>query len=79
MLVTEKEARDLWCPMVRLAKASDEGDVTYGQTVFNRVETNSGDHTQIGIPDATRCIGSRCAMWRSRYDKGYCGLTGTIE
>ena len=46
---TENEARELWCPMVRLAPLG--ADETY--TVASTRDDKIG-----------RCIASQCAMWR---------------
>jgi hypothetical protein len=64
---TEKQARELWCPVARVAVGN------YSVAV-NRDE---GDEIIAGC----RCIASECAMWRWSLprrrrgdDEGYCGL-----
>jgi hypothetical protein len=63
---TEDEAKNLWCPMVRLtfARIDDNGkvEVQAHQTAVNRMG-------QVGTPNSlemvcARCIASQCAMWR---------------
>jgi hypothetical protein len=72
MLVTEKEAGELWCPFVRH---------TYGgstRTAYNR-------ESIIFNPENCRCIASACMMWRWSLPealtdiepdgrRGFCGL-----
>jgi len=81
---TQKQASELWCPMVRLA-ACNGGSVAMGQTVMNRLQ----DGRKTTVPDAARCIADKCAMWRwlqpalGHREKpathGYCGLASRPE
>lgn len=92
---TPEQARELWCPMVRLA-ASDGSSVPMGQTVMNRLQ----DGRKTTVPDSSRCIADKCAMWRwatadmpppgaepgklvvgvpARLGVGYCGIAGRPE
>ena len=50
---TEKQASELWCPMVRSMADGLAGDNTF--VVQGVVERN---------PEYSRCIASQCAMWR---------------
>lgn len=89
MLSTEVEAKQLWCPMVRIARretvdrsASSAPDVVGG--------CNSDALGGNRIPASCRCVASQCAMWRwDNFDlslndvlagvrpaRGYCGLAG---
>jgi hypothetical protein len=60
---TEEQAKELWCPHVRLLEPSfyKRGPATQGSTVghepasVNRGETRCKD---------TNCIGSKCSQWR---------------
>lgn len=71
-MMTEAEAREKWCPMVRLTADQDEW------------KNNRGDFP--GKERSFNCIASDCAMWRwvttldsgtvINTDKGYCGLGG---
>lgn len=61
MLVTEEQAKEMWCPEARLARATPGGDVPGGQTVFNRVQTRDEN---TGIPLSSTCIASKCMFWR---------------
>lgn len=82
-MYTPEQAKQLWCPMVRLARADEKGAVAVGQTVFNRVQIGTKD---MGAPTASNCLAAGCAMWRwlTREDDrihlipthGYCGLSG---
>lgn len=58
---TPEQAKELWCPMVRLAGCLPSGEVEPGQTVVNRlqIDINSG----ASIPDSANCIANICAMW----------------
>jgi hypothetical protein len=83
---TEEQAKELWCPHVRLLEPSfyKRGPATQGSTVghepasVNRGETRCKD---------TNCIGSKCSQWRWSDifrdngspvldSTGYCGLAG---
>jgi hypothetical protein len=67
MFVTEEQAKDKWCPHVRIRHQS--------QAVVNR--TVDPMH-----PADYGCIGSRCMSWRWRQGAfpgdplGFCGLAG---
>lgn len=52
-LLTEKEAVEMWCPMVRYSNHNGDG--------INRW---TNDHDQQLNPLPARCIGSRCMAWR---------------
>jgi len=83
---TPEQAKELWCPMVRLA-ACNGGSVAMGQTVMNLLQ----DGRETTVPDAARCIADKCAMWRwlpttkgfvahPTFPKhGYCGIAGRTE
>jgi hypothetical protein len=71
MIYTEDEAKEKWCPMVRMMD-----DSSFNHPVaYNRCWL-SGDTED--NPDEARCIGSRCMAWRwfIANEKGYCGLAG---
>jgi hypothetical protein len=72
MLMSEKEARERWCPMVRYARQLEPGEIV---VAFNRCE---GRTDYVNNPPSSRCIASECMMWRQedRDDLGYCGLAG---
>lgn len=87
MMLTREQAAEVWCPMVRLTRATDSGSIVNGQTVFNRVEL--GASPKPAWPSVSSCIADKCAMWRwvqggqknSAGDRhpttrGYCGLAG---
>lgn len=79
MIVTEKEAREKWCPFSRLANPARA-------STFNRVAGTDLDSGPM-IAAAVCCIASQCMAWRfveeveeaegSRFTvrkRGYCGL-----
>ena len=78
MALTEKEAKEKWCPMVRITVLPDTR-----AGMSNRGETKKG---------SAACIASNCMMWRwergtpadpeaqKHYNiKGYCGLAGNLS
>lgn len=52
MLLTEKEAKEKWCPHVRIAVLAGHGGAA------------CNTHPDPYIDADCRCAGSRCAMWR---------------
>jgi hypothetical protein len=60
MLITEKEAKTKWCPMVRHESPIGEG---YGS--FNRGGANDAVNTMGGKISqySCACLGSGCMMW----------------
>lgn len=66
----DKEAAELWCPMVRVMCDHFHAG-------------NAGTNKEFRNPAPARCIGSQCAMWRTvplatlpQEQRGYCGLAG---
>lgn len=82
-MFTEKQASELWCPMVRAANGKQVSNCTVNVPAIMQDYPAEpvNDHTTGG-----NCIASRCAMWRwgqpnGRYTDsnsrvGYCGLAG---
>jgi len=90
--MTEDEAKERWCPMVRLMCDGPREQTLIGP--FNRMAlTEKPKETR--LPEAGRCIGSECMMWREITERdlhpspeltiafinenvigGYCGLAG---
>ena len=82
-MMTEKEASERWCPMVRVVIGPDTE--SWQENMFD----NRGDVVTV---NGLRCIGSRCMAWRQTDNKtwpttpgqtertsepaGYCGLAG---
>lgn len=65
-MYTEEEAKEKWCPMVRLHCVDSH-------CADNRLANN------YELPDGTLCIASECMMWRwhsANKEYGYCGLAG---
>lgn len=72
MLMTEDQAREKWCPMVRAARH----EVTQKRTaVTETLSAVREDHHVVGgcntdtlggtrVPESCRCVASDCAMWR---------------
>jgi hypothetical protein len=73
MQVTEEQAKELWCPMVRMGVARNvllEGEPAFPPS--NREVRNcDGDSAWIG-----RCIASQCMAWSPGHKTGTgsCGL-----
>lgn len=72
--VTEKEAKDRWCPMTRAFDNADNGSAT----ATNRPLAYEGHRR-----NAINCLGSGCMFWRwmDEYDDeghqyGVCGMAG---
>ena len=84
MLVTEREARSLWCPMVRVHGRS--------LNAANRVNPGLGRRFKYWLLRTFfprlywflmaryyACVGSKCMMWRWESEsspRGFCGLMG---
>lgn len=61
---TPEQAKQLWCPMSRVAMATmPEGETEYtlDQAVYNRVAIKAKPTT---IPKSCNCMADKCAMWR---------------
>ena len=64
---TEAKARELWCPMVRIARREvvninfAEGE-PYEPVIVGGCNTDALGRTR--VPASCRCIASECAMWR---------------
>jgi hypothetical protein len=89
MLLTEKEARERWCPLVR-----DRSTVHNEDGGLAAAAVNTGRDLIHERDDHAPCIGSVCMMWRwacneegqrlksgrlgdaDRQPLGYCGLAG---
>lgn len=59
---TPEQAKELWCPMVRLAGCLPNGEVQPGQTVVNRLQINLNSGAE--IPSSSKCLAEKCSMWR---------------
>lgn len=63
---TEAQARELWCPMVRMARHEPDDPSLPSGTLGNVRAVggcNSGGPSARS-PSSCRCIASQCAMWR---------------
>lgn len=78
----EREARQKWCPFVRLPYGL-ENKAGAPLTAVNRI-IGGGGHD---IPDETHCVASACMAWRpdsvemTRVDgssRGHCGLVASL-
>lgn len=74
MVVTEEEAKTMWCPFVRAPLSS--GDTMAGV---------NADYTGARLGSRTGCIAAQCMAWRRHdsikrddgwHEGGYCGLAG---
>lgn len=88
--MTEEEAKQKWCPMVRASISQGDGNAS-----------NRDCHRPNEAPEYAQCIGSKCMMWTQikqlfdvthnsfvekvehtgweyemRFNGGYCGLAG---
>ncbi len=75
MYYTENEAKEKWCPMVRVSSTDTKG---MGVPAYNRYQALEKITSN---PKSSRCIASECMMWRrvpagELKDKGYCGFAG---
>ena len=94
MLTTEQEAREKWCPHVRIVEKWQTGNTHPRNRMVDMPAAVVLAENLIGC----QCIASECAMWRwapsenwvafkgrQRIDKpceewvGYCGLAGRPE
>lgn len=81
---TPDQARELWCPMVRIARDETTGD-DHGRTIVAGCNTDALGGLR--VPNSCRCIADQCAMWRwapephepSWRMRGFCGLAGRPE
>lgn len=71
-IMTEKEAKTRWCPMIRAGEATKESVIS-----INRLFDGSS-------PKGSHCIASDCMAWRLAHkdaadgtERGYCGAFGT--
>lgn len=72
MIVSEMEAKGMWCPFSRVI----EGDGSSLVAGNRAVESANGPW----ISDRHMCLGSGCMAWRETYmSHGYCGLAGKPE
>lgn len=72
-MTTATEAKELWCPMVRIARQEDpikyadayDRRPIYGQRPVAVVGGCNADALgSTRVPDSCRCIAGQCAMWR---------------
>lgn len=63
MIVTEKEAAEMWCPAARNYHCSASDKMRGEPAGFNRVQFG-GEMPLSDAPAECRCIGSRCMWWR---------------
>lgn len=71
--MTEDDARNKWCPFVRLSDTAQDGNAP------NRWPAMWEEN-----PSNVYCIGPQCMAWRlvkgpydsTKPDEGYCGLAG---
>jgi hypothetical protein len=69
-MTTEREARELWCPMARHMSESPDDVYSFNRFTGTKINLN---------PGSCRCIAAKCAMWRwtlASGDDGFCGLGG---
>lgn len=59
---TPEQAKELWCPMVRIARREDTHPDEGGAVVVAGCNTDA--LCGMRVPASCRCIGNKCAMWR---------------
>lgn len=71
MMLTEQEAGERWCPMVRIARlepvevVQQDGTIKSSEVALSHVGgCNTDALGRNRVPASCRCIGSQCAMWR---------------
>lgn len=75
MLVSERDAKELWCPLVRHSANGETFNRGEGDKYLNLSPTSS---------HPCNCLGSKCAGWRWKTEKtnhpakGYCGFAGPL-
>jgi hypothetical protein len=84
MLVTEREARSLWCPMVRVRVRTLNGANRVNPGLRRRfyywlLRTLFPNFYWFLMARYYACTGSKCMMWRWESEsspRGFCGLMG---
>lgn len=72
--MTEEEAKQKWCPMVRIPYTMDPGAFVHNRDADGYISASL----------AYKCIASDCMMWRWEDEAigmkkhGYCGLAGKL-
>ncbi|WP_159711499.1 hypothetical protein [Geminicoccus flavidas] len=72
MLTTPEQAREKWCPMVRIARVEQQKittDTNWGTQRSDDIVVASCNRDALGSPagfvlNSCRCIADKCAMWR---------------
>ncbi|HKJ75042.1 MAG TPA: hypothetical protein VKA19_13085 [Alphaproteobacteria bacterium] len=66
MTLTEKEAREKWCPFAREVHGHGGNRAAYGSGSSADIEGEPGDAEQFGreMADMHPCISSDCMAWR---------------
>ena len=75
MVVTEQEARGMWCPMARVDVGGE------GVASVNRRERRRQKPEQTWERSNAACWGAHCMAWRETTPgsgKGFCGLAGEV-
>ena len=85
--MTEDQAREKWCPFVRITSVYTDGEIERISPAYNRLVDSEG--CEVDPVYASRCIASRCMAWRTLkhgvethtaveacIPYGFCGLAG---
>lgn len=73
---TADQAKELWCPMIRIARRETE-QPSGGGRIDVVGGCNSDALGKTRVPASCRCIADKCGMWRwASAHEGYCGLAG---
>ena len=85
MTLTEDDAKQRWCPHVRVPAYEAQPTEEEGPASANRSPCEATQMHIARMHAATRCIGSGCMAWRwwnrlpsmhTNNSTGYCGLSG---
>lgn len=64
VVLTETQARGLWCPFSRVAMATADGTIGPHLAAANRWQVDGNSKSL--LPAGSMCIASACMAWRKR-------------
>jgi hypothetical protein len=64
--MTEDDAKTKWCPFTRMGLNAGAGGVAVNRSL-EPVDEPSRRDAPYSVYDETRCIGSGCMMWRTKW------------
>lgn len=85
MIVTEQQARQLWCPFARVSLPSNAAGnrvSTFHKQLAAKSSPRDAEHYEQQEADC-KCIASGCMAWRwgnqHLHAEGFCGLAGSAS